>query len=133
DPAGQPSHGSIPPSAVPAPKKPAPERGTGTTAALNRKRTFPSAEGHRTRSAGQASWLRILAAPRLPGYPSGDLESSSPLQWRDRAGIAAPPGFAGRGPGSLFLPANRERPAAPILSLNPRIGAGGEGVHGFLG
>src|SRR5205807_3984609 len=45
-----------------AQKKPAPGRGTGTTAALDRKRTFPSAEGHRTRSAGQASWLRILAA-----------------------------------------------------------------------
>src|SRR5207302_337879 len=133
DPAGQPSHGPIPPSAVPRPKKPAPGRGTGTTAALDRKRTFPSAEGHRTRSAGQASWLRILAAPRLPGHPSGDLESSSPLQWRDRAGFAAPRESAGRAPASLLLPANREHPTDTILSLNPRIGAGGEGVHGFLG
>src|SRR6266480_1574122 len=87
-----------------AQKKPAPERGTGTTAALNRQRTFPSAEGHRTRSAGQVSWLRILAAHRLPGHPSGDLESSSPLQWRDRAGIAAPRGSAGRAPDFPFTP-----------------------------
>src|SRR5207302_2131206 len=104
--------------AVPAPKKPAPERGTGTTAALNRKRTFPSAEGHRTRSAGQASWLRILAAPRLPGYPSGDLESSSPLQWRDPAGSAAPPESPGRPPASLLLPASAEPPTDRKLMLS---------------
>jgi hypothetical protein len=53
-------------------------------------RTFPSTEGHRTRSGGQVSWLRFLAAPRLPGFPVAIVWSGSPLQWRDRAGVAAP-------------------------------------------
>src|SRR5207253_7817840 len=86
----------------------------GTETARSRKRTFPSAEGHRTRSGGQVSWLRILAAPRLPGYPVATNWSGSPLQWRDRAGFAAlrdptilklPPQAAHRT--SLLLPATR--------------------------
>ena len=97
-----------------SPKKPAPMRNTGTETARSRKRTFPSAEGHRTRSGGQVSWLRILAAPRLPGYPVAINWSGSPLQWRDRAGFAAlrdptilklPPQAAHRT--SLLLPATR--------------------------
>jgi hypothetical protein len=97
-------------------------RSTGTDTAQSRMRTFLSTEGHRTRSGGQVSWLRILAAPRLPGCPVAIVWSSSPLQWRDRAGVAAPHVVALR----TGLPSySRDPMGAPIrddMKFEPSIG-----------
>ena len=99
----------IPPSAA-AGKKPGPLRARGPTRHNAASVLFLSAEGHRTRSDGQVSWLRISAAPRLPGFPVA-IGEAAPRHSGGTAPALPPANLRGSAPDFPFTPG---RPGAPV-------------------
>src|SRR6516162_2336283 len=91
-------------------KKPGPLRARGPTRHNAASVLFLSAEGHRTRSDGQVSWLRISAAPRLPGFPVA-IGEATPRHSGGTTPALPPANLADGAPDFPFTPG---RPGAPV-------------------